>query len=236
MADVILAVGAGLINAFLTWYSVHVFLEKGMKKTAWVFGGLGACGVLCIGISAYRANAEQERARQNTDQVAAKLNTSLQSQQYMSGQLDSIKFLLAKFAENRPEDPALKQLATAISKMRFPSKAQQRQLSDEDKKKIKAAMHEFTAQPFMILCPPEKETSFFCADISSALQRSGWGPNPMVMVSYDVPWVGVEVCAGPPASQKLSELLGTIGVQMSKGHCDKTDPKSVMIEVGYGPP
>ena len=235
--DVVLAVVAGLINAFLTWYSVHLFLEKGMKKVAGIFIGLGVGGVLCIGASTYRAETEQQRAHQNADRIAEKLNTSLQTQQYMSGQLDSIKFLLAKFAENRAEEPALKQLASAISKMSFPAVAKQRRLSDEARKKIEATMQEFKAQPFRIFCPFDKETAFFCADISSALQSSGWKDGETVLVSYDPPWVGTEVCLGPPAAQKLSEVLGTIGTQMAKGHCGKYDDpnsRSVLVQVGYG--
>jgi len=77
--------------------------------------GLAALGVVFAGlqqIEAYRSDKEHDASQ---DTLKSKLDTSLQRQEYMRGQLDSIGLMVGKVGE-KTTDPAVGQLAGAIIK------------------------------------------------------------------------------------------------------------------------
>lgn len=88
---------------------------------------LAAVGVVLAGVQqimTYRADREHERQQQESEQrhkeeqseLKARLESSMQRQEYMRGQLDSIGLMIARLGEGR-SDTSLTKLADAIGKM-----------------------------------------------------------------------------------------------------------------------
>lgn len=73
MLDIVLAVAQGVINLFLAWYAVHIFLKHGKKKVALLFVLVGLLGLLLIGFSAYRASQPQRDIATRISKISAQL-------------------------------------------------------------------------------------------------------------------------------------------------------------------
>lgn len=114
----------------------------------------------------------------------------------------------------------------------------QRHLSNTDKDTIVEAMKRFSDQQVEVMRPVgDREAEVYAEELDAVLKRAGWRVQPL-FASYEPPWEGVEVCLGPPAAQKLKELLHSTNVKLSAGHCGRNDnPKArtVLLEIGYGP-
>jgi hypothetical protein len=95
---------------------------KGRKQALLIVWGLAVIGVVCAGLQQIEAYQSDKEHDQKQSAVQVKLDTSLQRQEYMRGQLDSIGLMLGKVGEKTP-DPAVSQLAGAIIKMADNAKA-----------------------------------------------------------------------------------------------------------------
>jgi len=92
--DVGLAILLGLINFWLAWYSIHVFLERGKKRLAILVGLVGAVGLISIGVSTYRTLKFQSVTSASQAHIAA-------SQQQMEAGIE--RLLLAIHAQAPPK-------------------------------------------------------------------------------------------------------------------------------------
>jgi hypothetical protein len=92
------------------------------RRALWTVWGLAAIGVVLSGFQQYltyrsdrdrdtRQAAMQNKAEADQKLLQASLNTSLQRQEYVRGQLDSIALMVSKFGERSPD---LRPLAGAI--------------------------------------------------------------------------------------------------------------------------
>lgn len=85
-----------------------------------IFGVIGTALIIWSGLRSYDAqklNSEiQAQLRDDLTEARRKMDQSLQRQEYMRGQLDSIGLMVGKIRE-KSVDPGLKDLATAVSKL-----------------------------------------------------------------------------------------------------------------------
>ncbi|MGA2607097.1 MAG: hypothetical protein ABSH01_06520 [Terriglobia bacterium] len=73
MVDIALALAQGVINLVLAWYAVHIFLEHGKKKVAFLFVLVGLPGLVLIGLSAYRVSQPQRDIATRISKISAQL-------------------------------------------------------------------------------------------------------------------------------------------------------------------
>jgi len=108
--DTFLAITEGLINLFLTWYSVHIFLEQGRKKTAYTILSIGILGVVVIAFSTHRNSKELEDQKQAVEAVKQMLQKSeVQAASDMG-------YLKAKLEDAEKWNDTMSQFAPAIAK------------------------------------------------------------------------------------------------------------------------
>jgi len=71
--DIALALALEVINLVLAWYAVHISLEHGRKKVAFLFLLVGSIGLLLIGFSAYRTLQAQGDLATKISGISAQL-------------------------------------------------------------------------------------------------------------------------------------------------------------------
>ena len=84
------------------------------RRALWLVWGLAAAGVICCALQQIGAYHSDKEHNEEETTLQGKLDASLQRQEYMRGQLDSIGLMLGKIGE-KTNDAGLKDFASAIS-------------------------------------------------------------------------------------------------------------------------
>jgi hypothetical protein len=168
--------------------------RKHRRNATLVVWGLALSCVLLSGLQlalVFRADRRHEteqhdaevRHRAEQDQLTGKLERSMQHQEYMRGQLDSIGLMVGKLGESR-SDPALAKLAESIGKMsntapNFGSDAPRR-LGEPKRNQLSSLLSSQEGRRVVIYIPSpaserdRKERQDYARDLQRAFEDAHW--------------------------------------------------------------